>query len=164
MVEAGKLERMARGLYRLTDMPLPRWPALIVVAKLVPDAVICLISALDFHDLTTQIPHQVYVAISRKSRYPTFDRPPARFFRYQDELLEAGAETHVIEGNRVRVFSPERTIADCLKYRNKIGPDVALEALRLYWQRRRPDIQKLMEYARLCRVNRVIRPYLEILV
>ena len=163
MVEAGRLDRMDRGLYRLADMPPLGDPDLIVVTQRVSDGVLCLVSALSFHDLTTQIPHEVQIAVSRRARYPRIVHPPVRVFRYSDEVLEAGVESHEVDGHTVRVFSAEKTIADCFKYRNKIGLDIAIEALRLYWQRRRPDIPALMAYARICRVNRVIRPYLEVL-
>lgn len=163
MLQAGQVERLSRGVYRLADMPLLGDPDLVVVTQRVPGCVVCLVSALAFHNLTTQIPHEIQIAVARTSRYPRILHPPVRVFRYQDALLHAGAETHDVEGHTIRVFSPEKTIADCFKYRNKIGLDIAVEGLRLYWQRRRPDIPALMKYAHLCRVARVIRPYVEAL-
>jgi len=163
MVDAGQLDRVARGLYRLTDTTLPGDPYLVIVTRMIPDGVICLVSALSFHSLTTQIPHEIQIAISRTSRYPELKHPPIRFFRYGEETLRAGVESHSMDGDEIRVFSAEKTIADCFKYRNKIGPDIAVEALRLYWQRRQPDISALMRYARICRVGQVIRPYVEVL-
>ncbi len=163
MADAGQLDRLARGLYRLADMPLLGDPDLVVVTQTVPGSVVCLVSALSFHDLTTQIPHEIQIAISRTSRYPRIAHPPVRVFRYQKGVLKAGVETHDVDGHPIRVFSAEKTIADCFKYRNKIGLDIAIEGLRLYWQRRQPNVPALMTYARICRVNRVIRPYLEVL-
>jgi predicted transcriptional regulator of viral defense system len=163
MVTARQVDRLARGLYRLADMPLLGDPDLVLVTQMVPGCVVCLVSALAFHNLTTQIPHEVQIAIGRSARYPKFAHPPVRVFRYQEELLKAGVESSTVDGHTIRVFSAEKTIAECFKYRNKIGPDLAIEALRIYWQRRRPDVPTLMKYAHLCRVNRIIRPYLEAL-
>ena len=163
MAEAGQVERLARGLYRLADMPLLGDPDLVVVTQMVPGSVVCLVSALAHHDLTTQIPHEIQIAVSRTSRYPKMSHPPVRVFRYQEEMLKAGVESHDVDGHTIRVFSAEKTIADGFKYRNKIGLDIAIEALRLYWQRRRPDVPTIMRYAHLCRVDRIIRPYVQIL-
>ena len=164
MVQAGQLDRLDRGLYRLANMPPLADPDLIVVTQRMPEGVLCLVSALAFHDLTTQIPHEVQIAVSRRTRYPRITHPAVRVFRYDDAVLRAGVERHEVDGHTVSVFSPEKTIADCFKYRNKIGLDIALEALRLYWQRRRPDVPAIMEHARTCRVSRIIRPYLEVLL
>jgi len=163
MAQEGQLCRLTRGLYRLEGLPAPGDPDLALVTQKVSGSVLCLVSALAFHNLTTQIPHEVQIAISRTSRYPTLKHPPIRVFRMRPEVLRAGVETHAVDGHAVRVFSPEKTLADCFKYRNKIGLDVAVEALRLYWQRRRTDIDALMNFARICRVDRVIRPYVEAL-
>jgi predicted transcriptional regulator of viral defense system len=144
-------------------MPLLGDPDLVLVTQMAPGCVVCLVSALAFHNLTTQIPHEVQIAISRTVRYPKISHPPVRVFRYQEELLTAGVESLEVDGHTIRVFSAEKTLADCFKYRNKIGLDIAVEALRPYWERRRPDVPALMKYAHLCRVNRIIRPYLEVL-
>ena len=164
MLKAGQVDRLARGLYRLADMPLLGDPDLVVVTQRVADCVVCLVSALVYHDLTTQIPHEIQIAIGRAAGYPRVSQPPVRVFRYQETVLNSGVETHEMEGHPIRVFSAEKTIADCFKYRNKVGLDIALEALRLYWQRRRPDVPTLMKYAHICWVDRVIRPHLEILL
>jgi predicted transcriptional regulator of viral defense system len=163
LVATGDIERLDRGLYRLADLPPPSDPDLFIVTQRVPGSVVCLVSALAFHDLTTQIPHEVQIAVSRTSRYPAISHPPTRVFRFQEDVFRAGVETQQVDGHTIRVYSREKTIADCFKYRNKIGLDIALEALRLYWQRGRPDINSLMAYARTCRVNRIIRPYVEVL-
>lgn len=159
--DAGVLQELTRGVYRLADLPPLGELDLVTVAKRVPHGIICLISALAYHELTTQIPHEVYLAISRTARQPILDAPPLRIFRFSETALTAGVDTHSIEGVAVRVYSPEKTIADCFKFRNKIGFDVARESLRLYRKRRRPKLSLILEYARVCRVEKVIRPYLE---
>ena len=164
LVAEGKLERIARGLYRLRDQPFTEHHALSIVGTAVPQGVVCLISALQFHKIGTQIPYKVWVAIDRRARTPALKYPPLRVVRYTGEALAAGVENHRIEGQLVRVYNVPRTIADCFKYRNKIGLEVALEALREAWRARRFTIDELDRYAAICRVQRVMRPYLEALV
>ena len=161
MRDAEELEVLSRGLYRLAGLPPLREPDLATVAKCVPRGVVCLISALSFHELTTQIPHEVHLAIPRNARTPKLKFPPLQIFRFSQDAFEAGIETHTIDGVAVRIYSPEKTLADCFKFRNKIGLDVALEALRAYRRRSRPRLQAVLDYARRCRVEKVIRPYLE---
>ena len=164
LVEAGLVERLARGLYQLASLPPVSYPDQVVVARRIPNGVLCLISALCFHNLTTQIPHVVWVAIPPRLRYPRVDWPPIRAVRFGGEIHTAGVETHVLDGVAVKVYCAEKTIADCFRYRNKVGLDIALEALREYWrERRQPDVAALIHYARICKVDRVMRPYLEIL-
>jgi predicted transcriptional regulator of viral defense system len=134
------------------------------VAKLAPQAVVCLLSALRFHDLTTQSPFDVWIAIDRKAWRPRIDYPPLRVFRFSGAALTEGVETHSIDGVRVRVYSPAKTVADCFKYRNKIGLDVALEALRDTWRSRRATMDDLVRFSRICRVGHVMRPYLDSLL
>jgi len=131
------------------------------VAKRVPRGVICLVSALAFHDLTTQLPHEVYVAVPRDSEPPRLDYPPVRIFRFGAQAYAAGVETHALDGTPVRVYSREKTLADCFKYRNKIGLDTAVEALKRYRQQGRIDVEALWKHAQVCRVDNVMRPYLE---
>jgi predicted transcriptional regulator of viral defense system len=138
-------------------------PDLATVAKRVPHGVICLTSALAFHELTTQVPHEVHLAISRSSRPPRLEFPPLHVYRFATEAFVIGIEVHMIDGVRVRIYSAEKTLADCFKYRNKMGMDVVLEALRAYRRRRKPQFQTVLEYARACRVERLMRPYLEAL-
>lgn len=138
-------------------------PDLATVAMRVPHGVICLTSALAFHELTTQIPHEVHLAIARTSRPPRMEFPPLHVYRFSAEGFDAGIEVHTIEGVGIRIYSAEKTLADCFKYRNKIGMDVFLEGLRTYRRRRKPQFQKVLEYASVCRVARLIRPYLEAL-
>ena len=131
------------------------------MAQRVPRGVICLISALAYHDLTTQIPHEVYVAVSRDSEPPRVDYPPVHVFRFAGQAFSAGIEIHDMDGTRVRIYSREKTLADCFKYRNKIGLDTVIEALKRYKQQGRIDAEILLRHAQTCRVAKVIRPYLE---
>jgi predicted transcriptional regulator of viral defense system len=160
-VSDGVLDRVARGQYRLPDAPIGEHHALALVASAVPAGVICLLSALAFHGIGTQMPLRVWVAIDRRARGPTVDWPPLRVVRFGGEALTSGVEVHHVEGVAVRVFSPAKTVADLFKYRNKVGLDVALEALRDVWSRNLATIDELHRYARVCRVERVMRPYLE---
>jgi predicted transcriptional regulator of viral defense system len=164
MRDTGSVEQISRGVYRLKDLPPLGNPDLVAVALRVPKGVICLISALAYHDLTTQVPHEGHVAIERGSEKPRIDYPPVRFFRFSGRAFREGVKTHKIDGVRVRIYSPEKTVADCFKYRNKIGMDVALEALRLWRQRRGARVEALLTQARNCRVEQVMRPYLESLL
>ena len=158
----GQIETLARGVYRLASLPPMANPDLATVAKRVPNGVICLISGLAFHELTTQIPHDVHLAITRTARRPSLAFPPLHIYRFSSEAFEAGVETHTMDGIPVRVYSPEKTLADCFKYRGKIGMDVVLEALRTY-RRQKQEFQKVLEHAKICRVERLMRPYLEAL-
>ena len=161
--DAGWLVAVTRGVYRLADLPEPSHPDLLVVARRVSQAVICLISALSFHGLTPQIPHEVQIALPRRTRYPRLDHPPLRVFLMTGAAYTEGIETHSIEGIPLRVYGPAKTVVDCFKFRNKIGIDVAVEALRLARERKRVTPRALLQYARLCRAERVMRPYLEAL-
>jgi predicted transcriptional regulator of viral defense system len=161
MRDSGEVEQLARGLFRLASLPPLSDPDLATVAKRVPQGVVCLISALAFHQLTTQIPHEVHLALTRTAREPSLKYPPLRIYRFSEESFEAGIELHSIDEVSVRIYSAEKTLADCFKFRNKIGLDVALEALRTYRRRRRPKLQEVLEFARICRVENVVRPYLE---
>jgi predicted transcriptional regulator of viral defense system len=159
--DSGALEQLSRGLYRLADAPSLRNPDLVTVARRVPRGVICLVSALAFHELTTQVPHEVYLAVPRASECPRIDYPPVRVFRFGPGPFAAGVEEHKINGVAVRIYSPEKTLADCFKYRNKIGLDTAVEALRRYRDRRKVNVEAVLRYAQVCRVSNVMRPYLE---
>ncbi|MGE3978462.1 MAG: type IV toxin-antitoxin system AbiEi family antitoxin domain-containing protein [Nitrospira sp.] len=161
--DTGWLVAVTRGVYRLADLPEPSHSDLLVVARRVPRAVICLISALSFHGLTTQIPHEVQIALPRRTRYPRLDHPPLRVFLMTGAAYTEGIETHSIEGIPLRIYDPAKTVVDCFKFRNKIGIDVAVEALRLARERKHVTPRALLQYARLCRVERVMRPYLEAL-
>jgi predicted transcriptional regulator of viral defense system len=130
----------------------------------VPHGVVCLLSALNFHGLGTQLPSEVWIAVDRRARRPAFANPPLRVVRFTGKALTAGIEIHTIERQSVRIYNVAKTLADCFKYRNKIGLDVALEALGDAWRTRRFTMEEIDRFARICRVERVMRPYLEALV
>ncbi|MCP4885001.1 MAG: transcriptional regulator [Planctomycetaceae bacterium] len=161
MVEDGFLDRVSRGLYRLADAEPLGNPDLVTVTAKVPEGVICLISALAFHNLTTQIPHEVYLAISRNSQPPRLDYPPIRTFRFSGKAFTEGVERVKVDGINVPIYCREKTIADCFKFRNQIGLDTAMEAVKFYKEQPKRDVGALLEYASICRVTKVIRPYLE---
>jgi predicted transcriptional regulator of viral defense system len=161
MRDSGVLEAISRGVFRLSDIPPLDNPDLVTVATRVPSGVICLISALAFYELTTQIPHEVHVALSRGSEEPRLDYPPIKTYRFTGEAFTAGVDIHDLDGVRVRIYSPEKTLADCFKFRNKIGLDTVIEAIRFYRERRGIKVDDLMRYAAVCRVKRIMRPYLE---
>jgi predicted transcriptional regulator of viral defense system len=161
MRDKGMLEPLSRGLYRLAELPPLGAPDLVAVTRKVPGGVICLISALAFHNLTTQIPHAVYIALRRGAEPPRLDYPPVRIFWFTGEAFTEGIETHTLDHVSVPVYTPEKTLADCFKYRNKLGLDVAIEALKHYRQRQRMRLDELLRLARICRVEQVMRPYLE---
>ena len=164
LVRHGELERVARGRYRKADAPITQDHGLAVVAAASPRAVVCLLSALAFHGVGTQLPAEVWVALPRPSRRPALKWPTLRVVFFTGSSFTAGIETHRIEGQSVRVYSVAKTLADVFKYRNKLGLDVALEALREAWRARRFTMQEIERHARVCRVERVLRPYLESLV
>ena len=160
----GLLVRIGRGLYALPERRLSIHDSLVEVARRVPRGVICLNSALRFHEIGTQNPFEVWIAIEQKAWRPRIDFPPLRAIHYSGEAYRSGIEVHRIRGSEVRVYCPAKTIADCFKHRNKIGIDVAIEALREGWREKRFGMDELERYARICRVSRVMRPYLEVLV
>jgi len=155
------LEQVSRGIYRLTKLPPMTQPDLVTVSLRFPKSIICLISALSFHEITTQIPHEVSIAISRDARMPSLDYPPVHAYKFSDKAFNAGIEKHKIDGVTVQIYSVEKTLVDCFKYRNKLGMDVVLEALKLYRSQKKFNLEKLIEYARICRVENVMKPYLE---
>ena len=129
--DKGIIEQVSRGVYRLMELPPISNPGLVTVSLRFPNAVICLISALSYHNITTQIPHVVSVAVPRDSRIPSLDYPPIQTHRFSDEAYNAGIGNHVIDGAHVKIYNSEKTLADCFKFRNKIGMEVVLEALKL---------------------------------
>lgn len=161
LVRQGRLERVGRGLYATPGRPASEHGSMAEVARRHPQAIVCLLSALRVHGLTTQSPFELWVAIPNKSRAPRIDYPPLRVVRFSGVGLTDGIEEHAIDGVVVRVTSVARTVADCFKFRNKIGLDVALEALREAWAARRVTMDDLWRYAVQCRVANVMRPYLE---
>jgi predicted transcriptional regulator of viral defense system len=161
LVRTGLVQRLARGIYAASDHPLTAEHTLAHVAKRVPNAVVCLLTALRFHGLTTQAPAEVWIALPEKARKPRLDYPRVRVARFSGSALTEGIETYNIESVAVRVYSAAKTVADCFKYRNKIGLDVAVEALRDFNRRHRGGATELARYARVCRVTRVLQPYLD---
>ena len=161
MVSLGILVKVSRGTYKLASRPELANPDLVTIAVRVPKGVVCLVSALSYHEITTQIPREVCVALPQGAEMPRVDHPPVRIFRFSKQALSSGLETHKIDGVPVKIFSPEKTLADCFKFRNTVGLDTAMEALRLYLRRKNRNIGKLLEYSRICRVQNVMRPYLE---
>ena len=159
--DEGLVEVVSRGVYRLAGLDPMENPGFVAAATRVPNAVICLISALAFHDITSQIPHFVYLAIKRGAETPRVEHPPLSVHRFSDQSLNYGIGVHQIDGIDVKIFSPEKTLADCFKFRNKIGLDVFQEAFKLYRSRFKLDVGKLIDAARVCRVESAIRPYLE---
>jgi predicted transcriptional regulator of viral defense system len=164
LVREGSLERIARGQYRLPDQSLTEHHTLAVVARAVPAGVVCLLSALSYHGVGTQIPHAVWLAVHRHARQPSLRYPPLRVVKFSGKAFSEGIETHHVEGQSVRIYSVAKTLADLFKYRNKIGLDVALEGLREAWRDRRFTMDEMDGFARICRVERVMKPYLEALV
>jgi predicted transcriptional regulator of viral defense system len=161
LLKKGVVEKISRGVFRLVDMPPMSNPDLVTVSLRIPYAVICLASALAFHNLTNQIPHRVFVAIPRKCRVPSLDYPPLSVHKFSSQTYTAGIEEHEIDGVTVRIYSPEKTLADCFKFRNKIGMDIVLEALKFYRTRNRFNQKDLLFFAGICRVEKVMFPYLE---
>ncbi|MFQ5479168.1 MAG: type IV toxin-antitoxin system AbiEi family antitoxin domain-containing protein [Candidatus Binatia bacterium] len=161
MRDEGGLEQLSRGVYRLASLPGLAAPDLVAVATRVPDGVVCLISALAFHDLTTQVPHVVDIAVARGAEKPRIDYPPVNVYWFSGKAFTEGIETVSIDGKTIRIYGAEKSVADAFKYRSKIGMDIALEALRNWRGQRRSNVERLLEYARICRVERIMRPYLE---
>jgi len=161
MRDNGAIEQLSRGIYRLVELPPISNPDLVIVGLRFPNAVICMISALSYHDITTQIPHEISIAVARSARMPSLDSPPVRAYKFSDEAFKAGIEKHKIDGISVQIYSVEKTLVDCFKYRNKLGMDVVLEALKLYRSQKKYNLNELLKYAKICRVEKVMKPYLE---
>ncbi|MBW1970763.1 MAG: type IV toxin-antitoxin system AbiEi family antitoxin domain-containing protein [Deltaproteobacteria bacterium] len=172
MRDSGALEAISRGVYRLANSPPLGNPDIVTIATRIPGGVICLISALAFYELTTQIPHEVHVALPRGAEEPRLDHPPIKTYRFTGEAFTEGVEAHELDGVSVRIYSPEKTLADCFKFRNQVGADcfkfrnqvgldTVMEAVRFYRERRSIKVNDLMRYAGICRVKKIIRPYLE---
>jgi predicted transcriptional regulator of viral defense system len=164
MRDNGRLQQVSRGIYRLAELRPLAYPDLVRVALRVSKGVICLISALAFHEVTTEIPHEVYVALPQKTEKPRLEYPPLRLFWYSPSSYRAGIEEHLLDEVPVKIYNLEKTIADCFKFRHKIGMEVVLEALKESLTERHCEIEQLLNYARINRVERIMRPYLEALV
>ena len=161
--DKGIINQISRGVYRLTELaPLSNYD-LTTVSSRVPNAVICLISALSYHGITTQIPRNVSFAVPRESRLPSLNYPPIQAHRFSKQAYQSGIEEHQVDGIVVKIYSMEKTIVDCFKFRNKIGMDVILEAIKLYRSQQKLKWNDIIKYARICRVEQVMKPYLETL-
>lgn len=159
--QAGKLQRVARGLYSLPDVEITEHQTLIEVCQRVPKAVLCLLSALQFHGIGTQLPHEVWVALPEAMQTPTLNYPTLRITRLRGAAYSDGIQTVMVHGTPIRVYSIAKTVSDCFKFRNKIGLDVALEALKESWRSRKVTMSELNHFAKINRVERVMQPYLE---
>ena len=159
--QAGKVQRVGRGLYMLANAEATEHHTIAQACKRVPQGVICLLTALRMHNLTTQLPHEIWMAIDRKSWRPVEDDIPLRIVRFSGTALSTGIERRRIEGVEVQVYGPAKTVADCFKYRNKIGLDVAMEALRDCWRQKKATMDELWKAAQVCRVAAVMQPYME---
>lgn len=162
--DEGKLIELSRGVYRLADLPWPDHPDLVTVAIRVPKGIIGLVSALAFHNLTTRIPHWVDIMLPKGSKTPRLSYPPIRAFHVSPLAYEAGIETQVVDGVSVRIYSAEKTIADGFKFRNRIGLDTVIEAVQLGLEREIVTVAGILQFARICRVEKVVTPYLEALI
>jgi predicted transcriptional regulator of viral defense system len=159
--QSGKLQRVTRGLYSLPHSPMTEHQSLIEVCRRVPKAVICLLSALQFHEIGTQLPFEVWIALPEATQTPALDKPALRIARLRGEAYSEGIETLVVQGSAIRVYSVAKTITDCFKFRHKVGLDVALEAIKDAWRQRKLDMNQVTHFARINRVEKVMRPYLE---
>jgi predicted transcriptional regulator of viral defense system len=164
MLRRREVEQIERGLYRSTRAPITENETLAAVAARVPAGIMCLLTALRFHDMTTQSPHEVWIALPPKARIPRLATARLHVARFSGAALTQGIETHVVAGVSIRVYSAAKTVADCFKYRNKIGLDVAIEAAKDYTHTYRGNVDRLFHFARICRVARVMEPYLHAIV
>jgi predicted transcriptional regulator of viral defense system len=162
MTAAGLLTRESLGIYRLASSPPLSYPDQVIVALRARQSVLCLISALSFHQLTTQIPHRVYIALPRGTKRPEMTYPPLQVITLSQTAYSAGIEIHQLDDVPVSIYGKEKTVTDCFKFRNLIGPEVALEALKAYFAEQQPRINELLRYARINRVEKLMRPYLEL--
>jgi len=160
----GQLQRVTRGLYSLPDSEMTEHQSLVEVCRRVPKAVVCLLSALQFHEIGTQLPHEVWIALPEATQTPAIDYPLLRIARLRGEAYSEGVETIVEHGSTIRVYSLAKTITDCFKFRHKVGLDVALEALKEAWRLRKLNIDEVTRYAKINRVAQVMQPFLETVV
>lgn len=159
--DKGVIKQISRGVYSLSDLPALSSIDLAIIGLRFPKSVICLVSALAFHEMTRQIPHEVSIAVLRATNIPSIAFPPIQVYSFSAAAFLAGVETHKIDGIKIQVYSPEKTLADCFKFRNKLGMDIVLEALKIYISNKSLNVHELMRYARVCRVEKIITPYVE---
>lgn len=163
-LDSGQIERLSRGVYSLTETPDLAHPDLVAVSVLIPKGVICLISALSFHEATDEIPHHTDVAIPARSRAKEIRNIPVRYYRFSQKTWKAGIEEHDIDGHKIKVFSLAKTIADCFRFRNQVGMDVARATLKNAFEQKKVSHREIMKYAAVCQVTRLIKPILETLL
>ena len=161
LIAAGLLEKRARGLYSLPNAPVSEFETLTMVATRSPQAIFCLLTALQFHELTTQLPREIWIAMPRGSHTPKFDYPPLKMVKFSSEAYSVGVEEVVRDGVKLRLYSVAKTVVDCFKHRSKIGLDVALEALKEARTSKKASVDDIWRFAKICRITSVIRPYLE---
>jgi len=164
LVKQGIIRRVGRGLYTTAEQNISEFQSLAEVSKRIPSGIICLLSALKFHELTTQNPFEVWVAIDLHSRAPRTNDLPVRIVRFSGQALTSFVEEHSVDKVTIRVYSAAKTVADCFKFRNKIGLDVAIEALRDCLRERKASSDEIWKAAKVCRITSVIKPYLEALI
>ena len=156
-LDAKQIERISRGVYSLAEIPDTSHPDLIAVSLLIPKGVVCLITALSFHEVTDEIPYYTDVAIPAQSRAKEIQDPPIRYYRFSQKSWDAGIEEHDIDGHKIRVYSLAKTLADCFKFRNQIGMDVARSALKNAFEQKKVSHREIMKYAKICRVTNVMK-------
>lgn len=161
--DKGVLEQISYGLYKLKQNKVSH-PDFVTVALRVPNGVICLIFALAFHNLTTQIPHKVWMAIKRGAHRPKIDYPPVSIHQFSGKSFSSGVDKYTFDKIPVKIYNPEKTIVDCFKFRNKIGMNIVLEALAFYRERKTFNPSKLIKYAKVCRIKNVMKPYIESII
>lgn len=160
----GTLIQVSRGLFQLADIEIPAQVGLAEIAKKVPNGVVCLISALAFHELTTQTPHYVWLAVERKARKPKIKYPPLRVFFFSGDMFGQGITVHEIMNQKVKIYDAPKTVIDCFRWQKAVGLDVAIEAAKEYLKRRDSSPSKLVQYAKICKVEKLVRPYLQAIV
>jgi predicted transcriptional regulator of viral defense system len=163
-MEEGLITKVKHGLYRLTDTPVISNQSFVDISHAIPEGVICMLSALSYYELTTFNPTVISVAIHRKSWKPKIEYPPVEFYYFSTKQFEAGIDTIMLDGHKIHIYCPEKTICDCIRYRNKLGIDVAKEALSEYLKRKNRDLEKLMKYAEICRVQSIMKTWLNVIV
>ena len=162
--DEGTLIQISRGLYQLADVEIHAQISLAEIAKRVPNGVVCLISALAFHELTTQTPHYVWLAVERKTRKPRIEYPPLRIFFFSGDMFSRGITIHKIMNQKVKIYDAPKTVIDCFRWQKAVGLDVAIEAAKEYLKRRDSSPSLLVQYAKICKVEKLVRPYLQVIV
>lgn len=162
--EKGQVIQVKRGLYRLAEVPLISNQGFIDLARAIPEGVICLLSALSYYELTTFTPSVITMAICRGSRKPKINYPPVEFYHFSKKQFEAGINKIKIKAHKIRIYNPEKTICDCFRYRNKLGLDIAKEGLSEYLKRKDRNLEKLLEYAEICRIKPLLQTWLNAMI